>query len=179
MNNTAKQLVEQLGNSTEITIMADVVHGLDFEYEQLQQENENLKQINEEHRKLNGELREENKKLKNKLFSPDVVDSICPKCGERYSTNYSRVVYDLQQENKELKERLDIEIQNHIMSDKNYCEIICNYKNILTEFEKWIEEQINNIYGIDNKYGEFDTIIETYQDCLDKLQELKEVKNDN
>lgn len=43
MNNTAKQLVEQLGNSTEITIMSDIVHGLNFEYEQLQQENEELK----------------------------------------------------------------------------------------------------------------------------------------
>ena len=45
VNNTAKQLVEQLGNSTEITIMADIVHGLDFEYEQLLQENQKLSSL--------------------------------------------------------------------------------------------------------------------------------------
>ena len=43
MNNTAKQLVEQLGDSQEITIMADIVHGLDYEYDQLLEENEKLK----------------------------------------------------------------------------------------------------------------------------------------
>lgn len=46
MNNTAKQLVEQLGNNLEITIMADIVHGLDYEYEQLLRENEMLKEKN-------------------------------------------------------------------------------------------------------------------------------------
>ena len=42
MNNTAAQLVKQLGDKREITIMSDVVRGLDFEYNQLKQENEGL-----------------------------------------------------------------------------------------------------------------------------------------
>ena len=42
MKNTAAQLVKQLGDKSEITIMSDVVRGLDFEYNQLKQENEGL-----------------------------------------------------------------------------------------------------------------------------------------
>lgn len=38
MKSTAEQLLEQLGNKSEITIMSDVVYGLDFEYRQLQRE---------------------------------------------------------------------------------------------------------------------------------------------
>lgn len=34
--NTAKQLVNMLCNKSEITIMSDIVHGLNYEYEQLQ-----------------------------------------------------------------------------------------------------------------------------------------------
>ena len=87
MNNTAKQLVEQLGDNQKITIMADVVNGLNYEYEQLQQEN-----------KLN--------------------------------------------------------------------------KYILTEFEKWLETTliIEKAQQTDKMY------IKSFQECLDKLQELKEGK---
>lgn len=40
---TAEQLVEKLDNELEMTICSDVVHGLDYEYKQLQQENQELK----------------------------------------------------------------------------------------------------------------------------------------
>lgn len=62
---TSEQLVDLLDNELEITICADVVHGLDYEYKQLQEEN----------KKLNGAIQtydillkanvEENKQLKN------------------------------------------------------------------------------------------------------------------
>ena len=39
---TAEQLVEKLDNELEMTICSDVVHGLDYEYKQLQQENQEL-----------------------------------------------------------------------------------------------------------------------------------------
>ncbi len=45
MNNTAKQLMELLGSKHEITIMSDIVNGLNFEYEQLQQENKELTRL--------------------------------------------------------------------------------------------------------------------------------------
>ena len=93
MNNTAKQLVEQLGDNTEITIMADIVHGLDFEYEQLLKENQELKETlkgtthcfdEEEHQRLNYILTEFEKWLEEekkqyhcmicegKIFKPNI-----------------------------------------------------------------------------------------------------------
>lgn len=45
---TAEQLVEKLDNELEMTICSDVVHGLDYEYKQLQQENQELKKQKEE-----------------------------------------------------------------------------------------------------------------------------------
>lgn len=34
---TSEQLIELLGNKSEITIVSDIVYGLDFEYKELQQ----------------------------------------------------------------------------------------------------------------------------------------------
>lgn len=74
---TSEQLVDLIDNELDITICSDVVHGLDFEYKQLQQENKQLKEINEEHKKLNGKLREENKILKeNAEHNDKVVDKV-------------------------------------------------------------------------------------------------------
>lgn len=54
---TAEQLVEKLDNELEMTICSDVVHGLDYEYKQLQQENQKLKkQLEEKNNKLNSIL---------------------------------------------------------------------------------------------------------------------------
>lgn len=41
---TSEQLVDLLDNKLEITVCADVVYGLDYEYKQLQQENKQLQQ---------------------------------------------------------------------------------------------------------------------------------------
>ena len=60
------------------------------------------------------QIEQENRELKKKLYSPDVIDTTCPKCGEKFTTNYSREVYDLRQENKELKEG-----KNNGFMDKN------------------------------------------------------------
>lgn len=52
---TAEQLVEKLDNELDITICSDVVHGLDYEYKQLQQENQELKkQLEEKQRTIIG-----------------------------------------------------------------------------------------------------------------------------
>lgn len=40
---TSEQLVELLGQEKDITICADVVHGLDYEYKNLQRKIQNLK----------------------------------------------------------------------------------------------------------------------------------------
>ena len=54
---TAEQLVEKLDNELEMTICSDVVHGLDYEYKQLQKENQELKkQLEEKNNKLNSVL---------------------------------------------------------------------------------------------------------------------------
>ena len=40
---TSEQLIEKLDDAFDIRIGVDVVHGLDFEYKQLQQKNQELK----------------------------------------------------------------------------------------------------------------------------------------
>ena len=52
---TSEQLVDFLDNELYITISSDVVHGLNFEYKQLQRENQELKAINTEYERLNRE----------------------------------------------------------------------------------------------------------------------------
>ncbi|WP_298061715.1 hypothetical protein [uncultured Rikenella sp.] len=85
------------------------------------------------------QLQQENEELKMNLFSPDQVEFNCPKCGEKFTTNYSREVYDL--------------------------------KYILTEFEKWLEENYC-LYIPEIKQNS--AIGKVY----DKLQELKNKKID-
>ena len=65
-----------------------------------------------------------------------------------------------------------------------------NYKNILTEFEKWLEEEIKKLKQSQQELlnlnisknskiihiKEFNLRISTSSICLDKLQELKEGK---
>ena len=65
---TAEQLVEKLDNELEMTICSDVVHGLDYEYKQLQQENQELKKQLEEYKLITidyQELEARNKDLEN------------------------------------------------------------------------------------------------------------------
>ena len=117
MNNTAKQLVEQLGDNTELTIMADVVHGLDYEYKQLQQEN---------------------KELKDTILTYQLHTEVSPISHE--SINGNELICNLFTENK-------------------------NIKNILNEFEKWLDSQECDI--VEN------FVVIRLADIKNKLQELK------
>lgn len=61
---TSEQLVDLLDNELEITICADVVHGLDYEYKQLQEENKKLNGAMQTYDILLKSNVEENKQLK-------------------------------------------------------------------------------------------------------------------
>ena len=127
------------------------------------------------------QLQQESKKLKKQLYSPDQVETTCPKCGEKLYINYSREVYDLKQENYMLKQAVDntYETSQDIMYEMQQENE--HNKNILTGFEKWLEYQIRQCEKETNhkQFSEHDIEITTntmcrFQQCLDKLQELKE-----
>ena len=95
----------------------------------------------------------------------------CIGCLDNAKESLLNYIEQLQQENKELKEQLKI---NNQAFNFNVKTIKKHNKenNILTEFEKWLEEDIKN--EIEHP------IPEIYHDCercktiiLDKLQELK------
>ena len=89
----------------------------------------------------------------------------------------------LQHENKELKEQYseleDKYIKNTPCCNEDDCELYKEYledKNILTEFEKWLEECIKS-----TRYLAFDDetkliVMTTIKTIFDKLQKLKEGK---
>ena len=88
-------------------------------------------------------------------------------------------VEQLQQENKEFKRLKDSLLNALCLSRKKYKNDKQRYRrkykkehNILIKFEKWLKEQI--IYYKDNYPGEDHGV---YKDVLDKLQELKEGRN--
>ncbi len=81
-------------------------------------------------------------------------------------------ILELQKENEELKKMVNNSSITITKCPKcgekfsiNYCREVDNLKNILTEFEKWLEN-FNNL-----------EILITPRVCLDKLQELKGVIN--
>ena len=85
-------------------------------------------------------------------------------------------IEQLQQENKELKKQYskleDKYIKNTPCCNENDCDLYKEYlndKNILTEFEKWLEEhskqQTNNMF--------FGGVTKGYEFALNKLQEMK------
>ena len=81
-------------------------------------------------------------------------------------------IEQLQQENKELKEILENNSKINIADHKYASEIEDKYlieHNILTEFEKWLEERIKS-----TKLSLIEII--TFKRCLEELQELKEGK---
>ena len=71
--------------------------------------------------------------------------------------------YNLQQENKQLKE----EIEEYKRIEQEDLIAFNNYDSILTELEEWCKSKIDEV-----KYNSFDEV-------LDKIQELKEKKNDS
>ena len=91
------------------------------------------------------QLKQENKDLKKQLYSPDQVETVCPKCGEKFSINYSREIYDLRKEKEELK-RINGSLQSALsLSRQKYNNDKARYRrkykkehNILTKFESWL-----------------------------------------
>ena len=92
----------------------------------------------------------------------------------------------LQQENEELKKQVEIKNDGFMASINETCE----YATILTEFEKWLEEEIKKLKQSQQELlnlnisknskiihiKEFNLRISTNSICLDKLQGLKEGK---
>lgn len=64
---TSEQLVDLLDDELEITIYADVVHGLDYEYKQLQEENKKLNGAIQTYDILLKSNIEENKQLQKRM----------------------------------------------------------------------------------------------------------------
>ena len=122
---------------------------------------------------VNNSILQENKELKKQLYSPDQVEFTCPKCGEKFSINYSREVYDLREENKELK-RINSSLQSALsLSRQKYNNGKIKYRrkykkehNILTQFETWL---------VDNYFLNIPEIFENspVKEIYKKLQELK------
>ena len=92
----------------------------------------------------------------------------------------------LQRENKELKEKLEENTKIYLHTSKYASEIEGKYVEsnyILTEIEKWLEEKIYEKVEPPFKNWEDERIEyylnrrEGFKECLDKLQELKGVVN--
>ena len=64
---TSEKLVAELGTKTDITICADIVHGLDYEYKQLQQENQELKNLNRIYEEIISDDKENYKLLSSEI----------------------------------------------------------------------------------------------------------------
>ncbi len=96
------------------------------------------------------QLQQENEDLKTMVNFPSVIITTCPKCGERYSINYCREIYELEDKNKKLN-------------------------NILIEFEKGLEKKKKKL-DTSNDFDRYARLI--IIECLDKLQELKNKKID-
>ena len=113
-----------------------------------------------------------------------------------YALAIAKAYEKLEQENKKINEK-----NKKIQFENTYTNIVHNafqtekkekryYENIVTEFEKWLEEEIKKLkqsqqkiinLNISNtskaiRIREFNLRITTNSICLDKLQELKEGK---
>ena len=99
-------------------------------------------------------------------------------------------IEQLRKRNKELKEILENNSKINVADHKYASEMEDKYldeHNILTEFEKWLEEQIKKMKQIGKvmksdifvtKDLEHTLSIKVLESALDKLQELKERKNE-
>ena len=125
--------------------------------EQLQQENAQLKQ--------KYEIQKDSNNLLCKAITCDDCDcSICKAHKENIR---------LQQENKELKEKLEENTKIYLHTSKYASEMESKYiesNYILTEIEKWLEEQKEN--DLNENF-----IVVRLVDIKNKLQELKGVVN--
>ena len=125
MNNTAKQLMELLGSKHEITIMSDIVNGLNFEYEQLQQENKELTRL-----------------VANKVVADYDYDSILKK-----QLNEERLKYISLEESKNEIENTINDFEKWLDEELNITYRDCGHKhNILQE----VMNKLQELKGINN-----------------------------
>ena len=105
---TSEQLVDLLDNELEITICADVVHGLYYEYKQLQEENKKLNGAIQTYDILLKSNIEENKQLKERIEYLERSNN------RREDTilEQRQEISDLEDNWNKLKEWLDKEIKN-------------------------------------------------------------------
>ena len=79
---------------------------------------------------------------------------------------YNQIEYELRDDYEDGLEKANQEIDR--------------LNNIINELEKWLGSEIENIkmtYSQENgNYFNMNYVIDTYQECLDKLKELKENK---
>ena len=183
MNNTAKQLMEQLGDSTEITIMSDIVYGLNYEYEQLLQENKELKETlkgtthcyDEEEHQI---LIEENKVLKTKInnFNLEIDKWLEDSKAEmhEFGDNHEKYWEMFNQLLRKIKNKL-VDISDYAVIDREREEELLNKEDILTEIEKWLEEDFKN----ETEHPTPQIYCNCYSckiKALEKLKKLKEGK---
>ena len=91
----------------------------------------------------------------------------------------NEIITTLQQENKQLKEEnKELNKVCELYGQSLYNADLTKMKNILTELEEWLKEEIinikNNYSQVNGNYFNMNYKIETYEDTLDKIQELKE-----
>ena len=91
-----------------------------------------------------------------------------------------KYILEIQEENKVLKKTLENNSKINVADHKYASEMEDKYlteHNILTEFEKWLEEEINiieNTYSqINGNYMRMQPVLDTFKKCEDRLQELK------
>ena len=81
-------------------------------------------------------------------------------------------IKNLQQENKNLNKYKEIFSELISLSNQELVKRNNDLRNILTEFEKWLENELFNKTQIHFQYSL------ALRKCLDKLQELKEGNNE-
>ena len=112
-------------NEEELKKVIDIVAGIEVHSEAEAIAKEELMSYAEQ-------LQQENKELKKQLYSPDQVEEICPKCGEKFTVNYSREVYDL----KYILTKFEKWLENEYNESKNKTDIFHNFIGIKTCLDK-------------------------------------------
>lgn len=155
---TSEQLVDLLDNELEITICADVVHGLDYEYKQLQEENKKLNGAIQTHDILLKSNVEENKRLSREI--------------DMWNKKYN----DMFDENKQLKEQLENVMTMTVCGDKKQIKNTAQYKLEKAQQQNqelkdnWVNlkeclKEVMNSCNDDDKY-----FVETILDIMQELE---------
>ena len=132
------------------------------------------------------QLQQENKNLKEKIniseTNYDIIYGYFSKVNELLETELCEdainKILHLQKENKELKIANKLHCKKYKKFVKDNHELVCKL-NILTEFEKWLEEQIIEASKLNCVFTDDevkDIVLANMELELKKLQELKEGK---